>query len=361
MLMTDSAQPFYWTERDAWYYYEKKPTGKRGRVYLADTQREAMKVWKRKLADAPKVAAPSKTSFRSVSAKWLERQVNRRDRGEVGADWVARVSRTVKSFDKDHPGIRCNQITPAMAREWKKGHSAAYEHTELNAIKQILKWAVDEGYLAASPLTSLALHRGNRRESLIDIEQQRQMAKLADRHLFNWSNAPTGLRIEWPESMRDRSSLRAMLWMLWWTGARPGELRCLQWEHMNEDCTSAVLRAHKTARSTGKPRVIYFNDLGAAILRQHRKASGPVFTTSRGNAWSKGELGRRLRTLAKKAGIVVTAYTYRHSFITRALLAGADIGLVAELTGTSIEMISRHYAHMEKAKPHLAGLANKLR
>jgi integrase len=51
-------------------------------------------------------------------------------------------------------------------------------------------------------------------------------------------------------------SFRRFLVALKLSGARPGEVAALQWKHIDWDKAVAVLPEHKTARKTGKPRVI---------------------------------------------------------------------------------------------------------
>ncbi len=55
----------------------------------------------------------------------------------------------------------------------------------------------------------------------------------------------------------------------------------------------------------------------------------------------------RLRKSIEREGLQeCVLFSYRHSWITAALKAGVDIGAVAELAGTSVEMIGRHYLHL---------------
>ncbi len=89
-------------------------------------------------------------------------------------------------------------------------------------LKQILDWAVGR-FITSSPLASMKLEKGARRERLVSIAEHRAIVAKAR-----------------------NPSLRALLWMHWWTGARPGELRALRWEQVRG--STAVLREHKTAK-----------------------------------------------------------------------------------------------------------------
>jgi integrase len=43
----------------------------------------------------------------------------------------------------------------------------------------------------------------------------------------------------------------------------------------------------------------------------------------------------------------MVAYSYRHTFATRWLLAGGSVKILADLLGTSLKMIERHYGHLD--------------
>ncbi len=45
----------------------------------------------------------------------------------------------------------------------------------------------------------------------------------------------------------------------------------------------------------------------------------------------------------------ITAYSYRHLWITDALTAGVDILVVARMAGTSVEMIQKVYGHFRQS------------
>ncbi|MFU7558762.1 hypothetical protein ACMFWY_08780 [Roseiconus sp. JC912] len=50
-------------------------------------------------------------------------------------------------------------------------------------------------------------------------------------------------------------------------------------------------------------------------------------------------------------------YSYRHTYITDCLERGVDIATVAELVGTSVQMIERHCGHLSKRHDHLRASA----
>jgi integrase/recombinase XerC len=138
------------------------------------------------------------------------------------------------------------------------------------------------------------------------------------------------------------------------TGCRPGELCGLTIEQI--DWTKGAhglitLAKHKTARKTGKPRLIPIGAKFAALLAVAigERTSGPVFRTDRGKAWSVGHVSSLHRALRDKAGLPrdLVLYLARHGFATRQLEAGADIKTVADLLGHSSVKTTERYTHRD--------------
>ena len=89
--------------------------------------------------------------------------------------------------------------------------------------------------------------------------------------------------------------------------------------------------------------------------------SAPLFSRFDGKAWDKDAWKKPVKAAATAAGLTesVTAYTLRHSVITDLVTNGLDLLTVAQLSGTSVAMIEKHYGHhrADHAAKALAGLA----
>ncbi len=153
---------------------------------------------------------------------------------------------------------------------------------------------------------------------------------------------------------RTRGDFREYIRVLWELGCRPGELAQLTVELVNWRDSIAILTDHKTAEATGRPRTLYFSARAMDSLNQQKRkyGSGLLFRNEDGETFTDQAIVRRFLRIAKSLEFPVTAYSYRHTFVTRCLLAGISSAQVAELTGTSIGMISRNYGHLE-ARPSL--------
>ena len=84
---------------------------------------------------------------------------------------------------------------------------------------------------------------------------------------------------------------------------------------------------------------------------QDKLPTAPIFSRPNGDFWSKDSWKYPIKDAVRKAGLPanVTMYTIRHSVITDLIHGGLDSLTVAQLSGTSILMIEKHYGHLTKA------------
>jgi site-specific recombinase XerD len=80
-----------------------------------------------------------------------------------------------------------------------------------------------------------------------------------------------------------------------------------------------------------------------------------------GKAWNKDAWKWPVKSAVEAAQLpeATTAYTLRHSVISDLVHDGLDLLTVAQISGTSVAMIERHYGHLrsEVAAGALARLA----
>jgi integrase len=86
-----------------------------------------------------------------------------------------------------------------------------------------------------------------------------------------------------------------------------------------------------------------------------------MFTRAAGKAWNKDAWKQPVKDAAFAAKLPsgLSAYTLRHSVITDLVRDGLPILTVAQLSGTSVAMIEKHYGHLvrDDAENALAKLA----
>jgi integrase len=156
---------------------------------------------------------------------------------------------------------------------------------------------------------------------------------------------------------------RALVRFLWLTGCRPGEATGLTAESVDMDTRTIRLKKHKT-KHKGKQRVIYPCAEAIEVLTdqiQKYGGTGYLFRGLRGKPLSLQAMTMRFQRVSEKVGVRVCSYSYRHSFVTRALSAGESDTIVAALVGhSSTRMIHVHYSHVSEQSRVLKDAADRI-
>ena len=81
---------------------------------------------------------------------------------------------------------------------------------------------------------------------------------------------------------------------------------------------------------------------------QNAEPSAPLFRQQTQAAWHKDAWKDRIKLAASQAGLPkeTVTYTLRHSTITDLVHQGVDLLTVAQISGTSVKMIEKHYGHL---------------
>lgn len=115
---------------------------------------------------------------------------------------------------------------------------------------------------------------------------------------------------------------------------------------------------------TGAGRAILLPDSVVALFKEQARdklPKAPLFARADGKAWDKDAWKGPVKEAVHAAGLpaAASAYTLRHSTITDLVTGGLDLMTVAQVSGTSVRMIEKHYAHLQRdrARDALAALA----
>ena len=128
---------------------------------------------------------------------------------------------------------------------------------------------------------------------------------------------------------------------------RPGALAALT--VVDFDKRTAELTIGKDKND--KPRRIQLPNEAAKLLADQAKNKLPgaaLFMRANGKAWNKDSWKQPIAAAVAAAGLPshATAYTLRHSTITDLVKARLPLLTIAQISGTSAEMIERHYGHL---------------
>lgn len=175
---------------------------------------------------------------------------------------------------------------------------------------------------------------------------------------------------------------RSGLWIktLLYTGMRPGETAALQWQdidfekreiHVHAAKESGTHNKVKSTKTDAGRRIIPIHAELFPLLQRHRKKSGFVFVTARGNMQNENSL-RRLWTGFKRdldismgatlyknkiiKSVVaedLTPYCLRHTFCTDLQNAGVPLNIAKDLMGhADIQTTANIYTHRDSDSLH---------
>jgi integrase len=263
-----------------------------------------------------------------------------------------RVTRSLlNGAEKAFDGVPVNRLKAGLVVAWVDSHADWNECTRLSAwekFKAALAWGVEVDKIPSNPLagaktpTSYA-RRSRGKEFLLEDDLVALLLQEAD------------------------PLTRDLLTVLWRTGARPAEV--LNAEAFNYEPRPPVLAyywnaqrgyIHKTARTRkhgNRHRIIYLDPIADAIIRPRAERGGLLFRTKDGKRIETTGLDKRMDKLRNRPAILawckmnrrqpewIVPYSFRHTWITRAIARGMSIKKIADMVGNSVKAIEEHYAH----------------
>lgn len=128
---------------------------------------------------------------------------------------------------------------------------------------------------------------------------------------------------------------------------RPGALAALTVGDYDRRISALKIGKDKS----GEDRKIKLPPETAAMMDAQRKGklpAAPLFARDDGKAWDRHAWKLPIKDAVAAAGLPsnITAYALRHSTITDLIAGGVPALTVAQLSGTSVAMIERHYGHL---------------
>jgi integrase len=132
---------------------------------------------------------------------------------------------------------------------------------------------------------------------------------------------------------------------------RPGALAALLVGDFDARRSELMIMRDKegAGRSILLPRevVVFFEQQARSKL-----PTAYLFTRADGKAWNRDIWKIPIRAAACKAGLPegTSAYTLRHAVITDLATGNLDLMTLAQISGTSIAMIQKYYAHLQREK-----------
>jgi integrase len=182
----------------------------------------------------------------------------------------------LQDFSNTYGTLLAKDLKPLHISRWLSSHPGwkGSRRNAVVAVKRAFNWADAEGVLQPNPIKSVKKPPQGRRDRVLTPEERRQiLAAIKD------------------------ESFREFVLALMETRARPGEVRNVTAAHVNLDLGIWVFKEHKTAKRTGKPRIIYLTPAMVKLTRKlmAKYPEGPLF---RGPRSKRGFTGVQFGVLA---------------------------------------------------------------
>ncbi len=268
-------------------------------------------------------------------------------------DAEARLKRHVLSSPK-LSAIDLPKLTPAHLDAWRQalkarptggyGRGRPRSDSALNRDMTCLRAALNLAYLDGLVTSDFAWR--SKLRPVRNADQRRDLYLDRKQRVAFIENAPTDLA----------AFLRALCQL----PLRPGALAALTVADFDQKLS--VLKVGRD--KSGMDRRIKLPEVTAAHFGAAAAGKEPgaaLFTRADGKAWDKDAWKWPVKAAAEAAKLptTTTTYTLRHSVISDLVHDGLDLLTVAQISGTSVAMIEKHYGHLrsEVAVGALARLA----
>src|SRR5215813_6845197 len=228
------------------------------------------------------------------------------------------LSQITRAHIEEFKQIRKNRVT-----RWGKSVSEAYCNRELSCLNHILRLAVEEELITASPIVKL--HKGERaRDKTLTEEEYQQLLAVSPVHL------------------------RHLIVCAYETGMRKGEIKGLTWDKV--DLKTGFIRLAAEDTKTNEKRAIPLSPILRETLEEIRKEQreGKVAPISSHVFTWKGKAIRRgwdsWETARRKAGLPdFRFHDLRHTFVTRKVREGWDYKRIMAITGHKTFAVFQKY------------------
>ena len=222
--------------------------------------------------------------------------------------------------------LAIGRIGKAQVRQYRQTRHQAKTLTEttlnrdIECLRHLLYWAVDEGFLAVNPLARIPLVRVRRKKKpVLSPEEEKLLFLQASPHLQQIIIAALD------------------------TGMRHGEILNQLWEDV--DFSRKLLYVSHSKTPEGEAREIPFTERLHALLTEIRKESGLIFTYE-GKPIHK--IKTAWRAAIRRSGIRYIRFHYlRHTFNTRLLEIGVSREVRMALLGHTFGDTHESYEHVE--------------
>jgi integrase len=276
-------------------------------------------------------------------------------RGERAATDIRRRLKQYVFNDSTFSGIELGKLTPIHIDGWRKRlaatpsrsgrtrgelRSASSLNRDMTCLRAALNLAAVDGLVSSDFAWRAKLrpspNADRPREILLSLDQRKGLIANLPADLANFVMAACLLPL------------------------RPGALASLTVGNL--DVQRRVLTIGKDKSGAGRKIAIPPRAFSHLVESCKGKLPGAcIFTQANGQPWTRHQWKKPFKQAATALGLPEQSvfYSLRHSLITELVHSGVDLLTVAQISGTSLKMIERHYGHLTekqslKALEHVA-------
>lgn len=279
----------------------------------------------------------------------------RSGRGDKPADDLAMRFKRWLHVTAGFAGTDLQKLTRSKVEAWRKAlaatpaaisrdkraepltrpRAASSVNRDMAAVRAALNFAHDSRHVTTDMAWRVALrpikNADGRRDVYLDRTQRRAMI----------DKAP--------------ADLAALCLCLSLVPLRPGAVAALTAGNFDKRLSTLLIGKDKA----GADRRIKLPAATAALfagLAKDKLPAAPLVARADGKPWTKDAWKKPVKEAAKAAALMpnATIYTLRHSVITDLVTGGLDLLTIAQLSGTSVAMIEKHYGHLRADHAALA-------
>lgn len=201
------------------------------------------------------------------------------------ADTYAWYRDRLQQFAAAYPDLTIRDLRPFHVQEWldrMNGLASGSNRNYCRAVKRVLRWAVQQGYIDHNPIAHLEQPKSGKREAVLSQAEFDRLVSLVPSCEF-----------------------RDLLIVTWETGCRPQESLRVEARHVDVKSMRWVFPETEGKGEMG--RVVYLTDKAAEITQRlmTRSPSGKLFRNSTGEPWTTDAVNCGFIRIQQKMGLQV--------------------------------------------------------
>ncbi len=208
--------------------------------------------------------------------------------------------------------------------------SPAGVNRDLAALRYMLNFAINQGFIESNPVKVKFLQEGPGEMRILSHDEEK---------LFLENS---------PQILKDIAIVMLQ------TGMRPNEVYSIR----KEDIHPGYIFIPKGKTRFARRTIPFTEEVKAILERRIAEAKGACLFPSRSNPNKPMTICRSHLTVCRKVGLEFRLYDLRHTFGSRAAMAGVDLPTLKELMGHSSITLTMRYVH--PTPEHKVEALNKL-